>query len=333
MILNGYSGIAGFAALLRIALGVVLVFVAVSAARRRDESESRYYLGFVLGATLFGVAVAAWPLFYLVLQSYVGLWPDVMCIDGVVRIGAGSANASAHLPGLIAFLQVSKPALIFVAGAWLVLHLVKRNRAGSGLRFATTGTLLVLGLLGTADGLAEGAYLLIPKQEQMLATGCCTVGSEVASFAPPAAWQAGAGSSGTTLLTWAFFGVAAFVVAATSMSIRRVQVSGTPGRGLALACVGAAALVPLGTVYLREVGAPLFLRLPYHQCAYCLVALAPESLVGVGLFGAAIFSIGWAVIAQGTDRSNLSLPTPLLRFARFGILATLLMIGVRMVTA
>ena len=185
MVLNGYSGIAAFAALLRVALGVLLLIVAVRSMRRAprtcsasangdgDGAESGYYLRFILGATLLGIAVAAWPLFYLVLQSYVGLWPDVMCIDGVTRIGTGSANASAHLPGLIAFLEFSKPALVFVAGAWMVFHLAMRARVSRRVRVGSMATLVVFGMLGTADGIAEGAYLVIPKQEQTLATGRC----------------------------------------------------------------------------------------------------------------------------------------------------------------
>jgi hypothetical protein len=369
MVFNGYSGIAAFAAVLRVALGVLLLVAAVRSlssvrsglsgisgrrAPRRasgagstgelgtDGAEAGYYLRFILGATLLGTAVAAWPLFFLVLQSYVGLWPDVMCIDGVTRIGTGSANASVHLPGLIAFLEISKPALIFVAGVWMVFHILMRTRVSSRIRAGSMATLIVFGLLGTADGVVEGAYLFIPKQEQALATGCCTVGSQPTSFVASAedsigpstgAGEIRAQSVGGDPRIWSFFGIAALVIVALSFGIHRMHARGAPGVWLAVSALGAAVLVPVGIVYLRDVAAPLFLRLPYHPCAYCLVGSAPESLVGVALFAAAIFSVGWASIARGLDRTSLAIAAPLLRFARFGFLATLLMVGVRMVSA
>ena len=339
MILNGYSGIAAFAALLRVALGLVLIVAAVRAfggtrrAATTGDAEPRYYLRFVLGATLLALSVAAWPLFYLVLQSYVGLWPSVMCIDGVTRIGTDSANAAAYLPGLVAFLEISKPLLVFVAGAWLVLHLLLRARIDRRLALLSTATLLLFGLLGAVDGAAEGAYLLIPKQEQALATGCCTVGSQTAAFVPLNPAEAAHDAAHVPALAWLFLVLASAVVALLSAGIHRTRTAGSPGRWFWGAAAGAVALLPIGSAFLHEVGAPLFLRLPYHKCAYCLVGLAPESLVGIALFTTAIFAVGWAAVVRALDRSDGALAAPLLRWARFGLLATLLMVGVRMATA
>jgi len=339
MITNGYSGLAAFAAILQIALGVVVVWFGIRALRQRaasnpcvaDEAdaESSYYFRFVVGLTLCGVVIAAWPLFYLVLQSYVGQWPGVMCIDGVVRIGASSANSASHLPGLVAFMEISKPALVFLAGSWLVVHLLMQSQRGGRLQRVSVATMLTFGLLGVLDGAAEGAYLVIPKQEQALATGCCTVDSQESVFANAGPRE----PSGRGPLTVAFVAACAWVAFWVTASIRRIRMSQAAGYRLALAAVGAAALIPLGAIYLREVAAPLFLQLPYHQCAYCLVGVAPEALVAVGLFSLATFAVGWAVIARGLDRSNQAIALPLLRFARFGFLATLLMLGVRMATA
>ncbi|MHC4952348.1 MAG: hypothetical protein ACYTGZ_00535 [Planctomycetota bacterium] len=333
MVLNGYSGIAAFAALLRIGLGLFLLAAAVQSLRRREESESRYYLRFIVGATLLGVALAAWPLFYLVLQSYVGLWPGVMCIDGVTRIGTNSANAAAHLPGLIAFLEWSKPALLFVAGTWLVIHIALRGGTRPILVRGSIVALLLLGLLGVVDGAAEGAYLVIPKHEQALATGCCSVGSQDLAFAPVRASGASVVPPGMAGQTWMLLGVGTLVIVLVSATIRAMRESRASAPWLALSLLGAASLLPVGAVYLREVGAPLFLRLPYHSCAYCLVGSAPESLVAIALFVLAVFAVGWAAVARGLDRSEALIAAPLLRFARFGLLAALLMVGVRMVSA
>ncbi|MHC4849965.1 MAG: hypothetical protein ACYTEG_16145, partial [Planctomycetota bacterium] len=262
-----------FAVILRCGIGGLLAVAALRAMRRPD---SGYYLRFVLGATLFGVALAAWPLFYLVLQSYVGQWPGVMCIDGVTRVGTGSANSAAHLPGLVSFLEISKPTLIFVAGVWVVFHTLLRSRVDPRIRLGSTVSLLALGLLGVVDGAAEGAYLFIPKTERALATGCCTVGSQLESFAPLAPVDR---AGGVPPLAGLFFGLSLAVIVSVSVCLQRMHLARTPGRWLAVALVGAVALVPIGAIYLRTVAAPLFLRLPYHECAYCLVGSAPESLL------------------------------------------------------
>jgi len=339
MILNAFSVLAVFAALLRVVLGLVVVFVGVRAIRRHRRAaagtdENRFYLLVSMSATLLGLVLVSWPLLYLVLQSYVPQWPGVMCIRGVTRIGTGSVGAASYLPGLVGFLEVTKPALIFVSGAWLVLHFANRRDRVGALMGRAFWALLLCGVWATVDGAAELAYLIIPKQEASLAAGCCSVEPALLSvagpFRPPLP-----GSASVEDHTWlgvAFFSLGAALVVILSLALRRAARGGTPW--LALALVGALVSLPLGVAFLGAVAAPAFLRLPYHQCGYCLIASAPESLVGIALYVGGAFGIGWACIARwlGTtaaDRSDLSLP--LLRVARFGYLASLLMMTGRLV--
>src|SRR5262249_2084971 len=149
MIVNGYAVLDAFVSVLRLGLGVLVVVLGLSAWRmwrhslgpeERTSLEDRCYLLFSLGGLLVGLTLFAWPLFYLLVESYVREWPGVMCIYGVTRIGTGSLGPSRFLPSLVTGLQVLKPALLFASGGWLVLYLVNRRTRTAPL----TGRVLLL---------------------------------------------------------------------------------------------------------------------------------------------------------------------------------------------
>ena len=98
-----------------------------------EAVERNAYLMMTLALVLLGLGLASWPLLYLLLQSYVPSWPGVMCIDGVTRIGTGSLGASRFLPGLLTALQVFKPLLMLMGGAWLVIYLANRATSNAPL--------------------------------------------------------------------------------------------------------------------------------------------------------------------------------------------------------
>jgi hypothetical protein len=325
VILNPFSVVAAFAAALRIVLAILVVVVGARALRRSAAaSDERYHLLLSLGMTLVGLGVVSWPLLYLVLESYVGAWPGVMCVQGVTRIGTASVGPASLLPGLIQFLAVSKPLLVFVAGACLVIHLAARRLRTDALGRGTLAALTLFGALAVADGAAEGAYLLIPKQEKLLAAGCCAAHAAAEAPAPPP--PASQGSS--TMLTAAFLGVGAAVVLALTAAIRR------GGAWLAVAFPLALLSLPLGLLFLGDVAAPTFLHLPYHHCVFCLAKLRPETLVGIALYVLGAFGVGWAVSARLVARGGgTGEGIPLLRMARFGYLGSLLMAGVMLFSA
>ena len=333
MILNAFSVLAAFAALLRIVLGLIIAGAGLGALRRRsgdgaaaeERGEERYFLLASLGMALVGLGIASWPLLYLVLQSYVPEWPGIMCIEGVTRIGNGSVGAASSLPPLLGVLQVSKPLVVFACGVWIVLHVAGRRARGAHAGRALAA-LLVCGALATADAVAELAYLGIPKQETTLASGCCSVGSQPASHTGPLA------NGSTGLLSAAFWSVGVALVATLASGERRLRRMAAGGRWLAMALGLAIASVPLGVAYLGAVAAPAFLRLPHHRCAYCLIAGAPESLLLVALYASGAFAVGWAAVAAwlAPQGSRRPLALPLLRWARFAYVGALLMVGVRM---
>ncbi len=332
VILNPFSVVAAFAAVLRVVLGVLVVVVGVRALRRPSGAgEERYHLLLGLGVTLLGLGVLSWPLLYLVLDSYVPAnggpaWPGVMCGQGVARVGTGSVGPASLLPGLLAFLAVMKPLLVFVAGACLVLHLADRQRRTGALARRALAAFTLFGVLAVADSAAETGYLLIPKQEKFLAAGCCAAHAAAEAPPPPVAPP----PTQRAPLTAAFLGVGAALVLALTAAI------GRGGRWLALAFPLALLSLPLGLLFLCDVAAPTFLRLPYHRCAFCLARLRPETLLGIALYVLGAFGVGWAVAARLAARgggTGEGISFPLLRMARFGYLGALLMAGVMLVSA
>jgi len=88
-----------------------------------------------------------------------------MCIYGVTRIGTGSLGPSRFLPTLVTVLQATKPALVFLSGAWFVLHTLNRRTRTASLTGRVLVLLVLAGSLAVADAAVETAYLVIPKKE------------------------------------------------------------------------------------------------------------------------------------------------------------------------
>lgn len=305
MILNSYAVLDGFVSLLRLGLGLFVLWLGLSAWRlwrqrmKTEEGrmllEDRGYLLVLLAGLLLVLNVVAWPIFYLLLQSYVPEWPGVMCIYGVTRIGTGSLSVSHYLPRLVTALQVLKPGLVFLSGAWFVLYLLNRRTDSGPLTGRVLVLLLAAALLAVADAATEAAYLIIPKKEVFLSAGCCTgaFGGEqdVARFLPR-------GLTGKGTEPW-LYGV--FYAIQVSMLVALVVGEWLCRRRLPLAWLsalggGAAISLAVSTVFLVDVAAPRLLHLPDHHCPYDLVTKAPASIVAIAIFFGASFAVGWAFL-------------------------------------
>ncbi len=347
MILNAYAVLDGFISLLRLGLGLLVLVLGLAAWRawrRRPASEGRAaledrgYLLFLLAGLLLWLNVVAWPVFYLLLQSYVPQWPGVMCIYGVTRIGLGSRGAARFLPALVTALEAMKPALVFLSGAWFVLYLVNRRTRTAPLTGRVLLALLAAGLLAVGDAAAEVAYLAIPKREEVASAGCCTgvfdSQARANRFLPPAL----AGENAVPWLYAAYYAVNGGMVLVLGVCLRRAR-SRLPGRWLPPLLAGAVVSLAVNGVFLMEAAAPRLLHLPYHHCPYDLVPGAPESLVAVGLFLAGCFAVGWACVAAGLGRAPEAaafvpaVVRGLLHLAFLGYLWSLLMTSVELALA
>src|SRR5512139_3218478 len=108
MILNAFALIELFIGSLSLLLIAVSALSAFHFNRRmvmserpdeRSRAKDRVHLSFLLLSTAFILRLAAWPLFYILLQSYIPLIPGAMCIFGVTQVR----------PGFVLFLQLWKP--------------------------------------------------------------------------------------------------------------------------------------------------------------------------------------------------------------------------------
>lgn len=304
MILNAYVILAGFLATVRLPLAVFVVGLALHAWRKGrlpsapKSAENRYYLLVLLAIVLLGFNVIAWPLLYAVLQSYVPQWPGVMCIYGVTRIGSGSQGISGYLPALIGTLQVTKPLVVFASGAWFIVYLSNRRLQKSELFSHVIVLLLAFGSISAVDAVMEVAYLTIPKSEKFLDVGCCTTAlTEPGSprrFVPSALVN----ESSRPWIRVAYVALNAGIplaLIACQFKIRR--------NWLIVPLAAALISLPVSIVYLVEIAAPTILALPYHHCPYDLLANAPETAVGIGLFLLGVLAIGWASIVDWLGRS------------------------------
>lgn len=345
MIVNSFSALDAFFCLLRMALAVGAVGMAAGAlaatggkgtslaADHAARVENRGYLLFQTSIVLLVLCVASWPLLYAVLQSYVSQWPGVMCIYGVMRVGAHSQGASSLLPTILQILQIAKPAIVFAGGAWFVLYLAHRQSASHALLRPMFVVLACFGLLAAADAALEGAYLVIPKTGQGLDSGCCTTTS---TSAPQAARFLRSGSD-AGWVSWAFFGHSGGMVAALVTIVAGWR-SRRRGAALAAMLLGAAVSLPLGLLFLTETLAPAVLGLPFHHCPYDLAPRAPESLLGIAAYILGAFCIGWAAVAYwlarktGGDFTGM-LCARLLFLAAFGYAAAFTVLGIELAVA
>jgi hypothetical protein len=348
MILNAYAVLDAFLSLLRLGLSLVLVVSGISfwwissryavTAEKQKALEDRTYLLYLMASLLLVLNILSWPLLYLLLQSYVIEWPGVMCIYGVTQIGVGTLGSSRFLPPLLTALQLTKPALVFVSGAWFVLYLVNHNTRTAPLTRRVVFVLLAAGILGFVDAAGEITYLLIPKKEVFSSAGCCTeiaAEQEPASrFVPPSL----VAEDKIPFLYWAFYVGNGLQLLALCVT-RRLFGQGVPKRLLALLAVGSGLCLTISALFLVEVAAPRLLHLPYHHCAYDLVPKVPESVVAVALYVAGAFSVGWGGIAGflgNKGDAGLQLPMvikKLLYLGLLGLFLSVVMLSVELVLA
>jgi hypothetical protein len=315
MILNAYAVLDFSLSLLRLILALLCVVLGLLAwlrarqpliVEQRKMIEDRSYLLVLLAALLLTLNVVAWPLLYLLLQSYVPEWPGTMCIYGVTRIGAGSMGASRFLPALLEGLQLAKPLLVFGSGAWLTLYLINRRTQTAPLLKRVLLAMVLLGFVAAIDAAGEMTYLLIPKKEEFLSRGCCT-----AVFDDPAqgvylAPEAVRGVDDRPRLTAAYYAVNGVTI----LGLLGGLVLGRRGRLPPLSAITLAALValPVSGAFLVEVAAPILLHLPYHHCFYDLIPRAPEVVLSVALFLGGTCAVGWAAVAGWWGQSAESGP-------------------------
>jgi hypothetical protein len=329
---NGFAVIGAFLDLLRFGAAGLAVALGVntlsSASRgRRSLTENRAYLSAILAYLLLGLALASWTSLYLLLDSCVAESPGAMCIYGVTRVGEGSPGVFGWLPTLVAGVQIMKPVLVFVAGAAVVLYGLYRRAGTQAMLPRFVAALLLLGLLSLADVAAETAYLLIPKREVPLDTGCCSVaGVEVDSSQVPTPVE-------ERWLPPAYFVSQLFMAGLMGLP-GPWKVSAPSILRLAGSLTASAVAAYVAVKFVIDQAAPALLHLPYHHCLYDLVGQIHESGVAIGLLIWGTFCVGWSFVAGcfGRTPDTLAfLATEIRRlqlWAALGYLGSAVMFGV-----
>jgi hypothetical protein len=343
MPLNPYGVLDAFVGLLRLLCALLILGVCFLAwwngrGTPRDDveagQEGRFHFLFLLAFLLLGLNLASWPLFYLLLQSYVREIPGVMCIYGVTRFGTGSIGPSRFLPPLVGALQLTKPALVFLSGAWFVLYLLNRGTATAPLLPRVLLLLLALGALAVADAALEGTYLAIPRREEFISSGCCNAvdaAGRESRFLPGALFA----DDSHPRLYAAYYGVNGLLILALWAASRSPRAS----PWLAPLLLAALVCCAVNVVFLVEVAAPRLLGQPEHHCPYDLLPRVPESMAAIILFLGGCFAVGWAVVAdwlgrsEETTSSRPALVSRLLAFASFGYLGSLLLFSAELALA
>jgi len=299
MIVNGYAILTLFVCGLQFVFAALLIGNWLRSYRGWSEGpsddgsaavERHGYLLMTLALVLLGLNLASWPLFYLLLQSYVPSWPGVMCIYGVTQIGTGSLGPSRFLPGLLLTLQVLKPLLMLMGGVWLVVYLANRSTSMAPLMRRLLWGLLCVGVTSLCDAACTAGYLLIPKHEEHLSVGCCaelTAAGTARLSDPVLSAVSGSALSVVFVVVWSALMVVLFYAIRRQLVGRRMMI----GLLIHTVVVGI-----LGGLFLVDVLAPVLLQRPHH-CPYDLVAELPESVVGVMLFLAGCLCIAAASIA------------------------------------
>ncbi len=325
MILNAYAVLDAFVCLLRLGIGVLVVGLGVCAlwtwfqrtgtTDDRKVLEDRGYLLYLLGGLLLALNVISWPIFYLLLLSYVPEWgSQVMCMYGVTQIGTNSIDSSRFLPALVTTLQTTKPALIFLSGAWFVLYLINRATRTAPLTGRVLVVLLAAGALAVGDAAAEGAYLVIPKKEVTYDGGCCTMVFDEDTRLTRLLPQQLFGDNARSSLFCLYFGVNVAVIVLVFICWFGGTRFGWLGSktfvwgALPLLVLAALATLAVDVTFLVEAAAPALLHKKDHHCPYCLVPKAPGAMVAVALFIAGSFFVGWTAVAGWLGRRLEAIP-------------------------
>ncbi|HWB09543.1 MAG TPA: hypothetical protein VG826_09975 [Pirellulales bacterium] len=304
MVGSGYVAVAAFLGALELAAAAWAIVVGLRSvfARRgappdvaQDRFEEQTYLAALLGYLVLGVSLISWLVFYLMLDSFLPQWPGAMCIYGVTQIGLGSNGIYGWLPKLVSLVQVLKPALVFTAGAALVLYQFYRRLGTRTLLPRVAWVLSVVAVMASLDATTELAYLAIPKRENVPTSGCCSASAIGHERIQPPSVQT------QRQLELRYYGCHLVIAA---LLLHRVTATNLPRLSLELARLAMAAVtLAVSMEFLIEVASPRLMHLPYHRCLYDLVPRVPESGAVIILLLWGTFCVGWSSVVGWLGRA------------------------------
>jgi hypothetical protein len=269
------------------------------AGREHETSlENRLYLVFLLVAAALLCRGLSWPLFYLMLQSFIPDVPGAMCIFGTTQV----------MPALIRSLEVLKPILFFLIGAWFIVYGIDRSTKAYSLTSRKFLFFWALCSLAGLDAIGDMA-LAITYAPPGIPVTCCTVIGDIQFPVARIKTPAILGTQGGELGTAFYHAIHLFTagIVAVLLLTRRWDASrkGHAGALWLSLLLGAGGIVITCIAMIDRIG-PTLMTLPHHHCPYCLLQYVPVSIAFLCLELLGGFSLGWAFIAGTLGRTELT---------------------------
>jgi hypothetical protein len=328
MILNPFALTALFIGTLSLVLAAGSVFSALHFHRQwkrcegADEKagiEIRIHLSRLLLLTAFLLRLVSWPLFYILLQSYIPIVTGAMCIFGVTRV----------MPAFVAFLQILKPLAFFLIGGWFIFYRLDLSLktpflAGKSIRFLTIASAVT-----AVDCAAELLFIFLFTPPGV-AVSCCTAVADLVIPATPLLPRALFSTQYNPVLAAAYHGIHICLLGLLGLLIWRKYTQRFFLSVLALTVLINGAI---SYVAFKQFLGPRLMRLPDHHCLYCLLQYRPVSIAILGLLILGSFLALWARLlchfASDEAREKLSLLiTSLLKYSAACILVSWLMAAI-----
>ncbi len=325
MILNTFALTTLFIGAISLLLTVGSVFSALyfyrqskrcEGADEKARMELRIHLSLLLLFTAFLLRLVSWPLFYMLLQSFVPSVTGAMCIFGVTRV----------MPAYIAFLQILKPLAFFLVGGWLIHYGLDHSLKAHPLAQKGIMFLAAASAVAAIDCAAEILFVFLFTPPGV-AVSCCTAVSDLVMPSVPLLPKALLSPQYRHLLIGAYHGINFILVGLLGIMIWRKYTKPLL-LSLLVFIVLTNGLVSYGAF--KEYLGPRIMHLPDHHCLYCLLQYRPISIAIIGLLVLGYFLAMWprllCRLASEEARANLSLLIPgLLKFSAGCILVSWLL--------
>jgi hypothetical protein len=288
MILNAFALTALFVGTISLLLtmGAVLsalcFFHQLKRCEGTDEKariEARINLSLLLLLTAFLLRLVSWPLFYILLQSYVPFVTGAMCIFGVTRV----------MPGFVAFLQILKPLAFFLVGGWLIFYGLDLSLKAHPLVKESVRFLAIASAVAAIDCAAEILFIFFFTPPGV-AVSCCTAVADLVMPSVRLLPRPLLGAQYHQVLMIGYHSINICLLALIGFLIWR-KCTKRPLMSLLALTVLINGAISYGAY--KEYLGPRLMHLPDHHCLYCLLQYRPISVVILGLLILGFFLAMW----------------------------------------
>ncbi len=336
MIINAFTIILLFIAVISVMLGIVTLYSAFSLFRgwkkgmtneERTRLENKAYLAMLLAVVLLGVRIIDWPIFYATLASYIPDITGAMCIYGVTQVA----------PKIIKPMEVLKPLVFFLIGLWLIIYIIDKSAKTYPLMRRKLFFLFIVSIFAIADSIGDIAVAF--SMDANAVVSCCTTVFDIADRPSAMIPQSIIGAGYKKLMLPIYYGSNLILIGYMAGGYGLGWLKTEKRRRFYLFGGSILSVITVVIVLLSmmEVIAPRLLNLPYHHDPYDLLTELPDAGIFLGFFILGIFSTSWAFgidIAARHDETKGILTENIEKIYWFGIvclLASLLMISIHLI--